>query len=404
MILTLLNPETDDLEKSYLANPYSAGVTSLDVKNNNRFAANDRIMLGEMGHEKTEIVTVSSVSANGKTMVVGATVFDHSADDPVYKLRFDQAKFYRSTTGIDGSYTLLATEPLDVDNDSLSTIYDDTTGIAGYYYKMTVYHSISAVESAFSDPIGGTGWRREQVGNIIDEILKEVSDTNEINITRQELLGYFNDVNDDLITNVSKPYSFLHTRTTLARPANQNYIDFPVDDNGKQIMWKFDYMDYNYTNPSTSPVTNLTTTIRLIPEPEFRNKYSDNTIDSTTVSDDAPYAMTLDTSVNRFRFAAPFATSAGGVFYLHYWKYFDDITSEGDIIETPTPKIYKLYCKGMYYRKRAVSESSYTATADRYMADYLVEKGKYKQVDRKDAGTPRGFRPRRSSVTAYRRA
>ena len=358
-------------------------------------------MCGERGNEATEIVTVSSVNANGTTMVVGATVFDHSADDPVYKMTFDQVKFYRSTDG-GTSYSVLSTQDMDVDNADLTTKYDDTTGLSTYYYKFSFYHSVSTVESAFSDVIAGSGWRREQTGHIIDEILQEVSDQNEVNITRSELLGYFNDVNDDLQVNAAKPYDFLHTRTALTRTANRNYIDFPTDSNSRQTMWKFDRMDYNFTDTTTDPDTDRTTTITVIPPEEFRNTYSDNTISSTTVTDDTPEAMTLDTSVNRFRFSAPFETTTSNVLYLHYWKFFTVMDSEGDIIETPTPKIYKLYCKGMYYRKRAITESSYNATADRYFADYQIEKGKYKGIDRKDQGTPRSFRPQ-SDTISFRR-
>jgi hypothetical protein len=404
MILTLFNPATDDLEKAYLTGPYSAGITSIEVTNNNRFATNDRILIGEMGHEKSEIVTVSSVNANGTTVVIGATVFDHEADTPVYKLRFDQVKFYRSTTtNTDAAFSLLATVDMDVDNANLTTIYDDTTGTDAYFYKMTVYHSISTLESAYTDVIGGSGWRRNQVGNIIDEILREVGDTQELNVNRTELLGYFNDVNDDLLVNVSKPYDFLHTRTALTRTANTNYIDFPTDSNGDQTMWKFDRMDYNYTDTTTDPDTDYTTTIPVIGPEEFRNTYTDNTVSTTTVTDATPEAMTLDTSVNRFRFSHPFETTASNVFYLHYWKYFTTINSEGDEIETPTPKIYKLYCKAAYYRKRGVTESSYNQVADRFEGQYMLEKSKYKGIDRKDKGTPRGFRPPSSLVRGYRK-
>jgi hypothetical protein len=400
MLIPVFNPETSDLEKSYLSNPYSVGVTSISVKNNNRFAANDRIMIGEMGQEKTEIVTISSVNANGNDIVIGATLFSHSADDPVYQLRFDQVKFYRSTDGT--TYSVISTQNMDVDNADLTTKYDDTTGTAAYYYKFTFYHSISAVESAYSDVIGGSGWRREQVGNIIDEILQEVSDKNEIHVTRQELMGYFNDVNDDLLIGVSKPYSFLHTRTTLTRTLGRSYIDFPTDTYGKQTMWKFDRMDYNFTDSTTSPLTDRTTTIPVIPMEEFRNTYSDNTISSTTESDDTPLAMTLDTSVNRFRFSAPFLTTASNIFYLHYWKYFNVIDSEGDIIETPTPKIYKLYCKAMFYGKRAIADLTLSSNSQDYMQQYQAEKSRYKQVDRKDKGTPRSFRPA-SDTVSFRR-
>jgi hypothetical protein len=403
MLINALNIETDGLEKSYLSNPYTAGAVSIEVKNNNRFAANDRIMLGEMGNEATEIVTVSSVNANGTTLVIGATVFNHSADDPVYQLPFDQVKFYRSTTGSTGSYSVLSTQNMDVDNADLETKYDDTTGLSTYYYKFTFYHSISTVESAFSDVLAGLGWRREQAGHIIDEVLQEVADLNEVHITRTELLGYFNDVNDDLQINVGKPYDFLRTTTTLQRTLNLNYVAFPTDSDGKQTMWKFDRMDYNFTDTTVTPNVDNTDTITVIPIDEFRNTYIDNSVTTTNVSDDKPNAMALDTAQDRFLFASPFETTDTNALILYYWKYFTVIDSEGDVIETPTPRIYKLYTKGMYYRKRAISDPNYQSTADRYFADYTIEKNKYKGVDRKDAGSPRSFRPETNVIKSFRR-
>lgn len=401
MIINAFNPETTNLEKSFLLNPYSVGTTSILAKNSDRFATNDRLMLGEMGQEKTEVVTVSSVSADGNTIVVGATVFSHSADDPVYRLRFDQVKFYRSTTGSTGTYSLLSTQNLDVDNADLQTIYDDTSGTSSYYYKTTVYHSISTVESAFSDPIQGSGWRREQVGYIIDEILQEVGDANEVHVTRNELMGYFNDVNDDLQTSVARPYSFLKARTTITQAANQSYINFPTDSNGKQTMWKFNYLDYNFRDSTTTPATDTTYTLKVIPEPEFRNIYQDNTIDSTTVSDKVQI-VTLDDSVNRFRFDAPFATTAG-ILYLHYWKYFTTIDSEGDVIETPSPLIYKLYCKARFYHKRSIADLTLGSEYQAYDQKYQIEKAKYKGLDRKDMGSNRAFRPFTSRTSVFTR-
>lgn len=401
MVIPVINPETADLEKSYLADPIAAGVTSLTVKNNNRFAANDRIMIGEMGQEKTEVVTVSAVSG-GTVVTVGTTVFEHEADAPVYKLLFDQVKFYRATS-LSGSYSVISTQNLDVDNATLTTSYDDTSGTTSHYYKFTFYHSVSAVESAFSDPISGGGYRRNQVGNIIDEILQEVGDVNESHVTRREVLGYFNDVNDDLTINVSKPYDFLRTRTTLTRTANAITVDFPTDSNGDETMWKFDRMDYNYMDSTTDPDTDHMSTITVLPEEEFRNRYSDIEITSTNVSDAKPEAISLDTAVNKFRVWPASETTIANAFYLYYWKYFTRIDSEGDLIETPTPKIYKLYSKGMFYRKRAVTEPSYLQTADRLFADYQVEKAKYTGVDRKDRGTPRSFRPETRTIKSFRR-
>lgn len=402
MIIPVWNPETTDLEKSYLSNPYSKGTTVIEVKNANRFVTNDRLLIGEMGTENAEVITLSTVSADNMTLTIGATLYAHSADEPVYQLIFDQVKYYKSTNG-GGSYSVIPTQELDVDNADLTTVYSDTSGTSSDLYKFTFYHSIAGVESAFSDSIGGSGWRRDQVGHIVDEILLEVSDQNELNVTRQELIGYFNDVNDDLTTQVAKPYDFLHSRSALTRTANTNYIDFPVDSNGKQTMWKFDRMDYNYTDPMTSPVTDTTTTLMVIPPEEFRNTYSDNTISTTTVADTTPVAMTLDTSVNRFRFSQPFKTTTSNVFYLHYWSFFTTIDSEGDVIQTPTPKIYKLYCKAMYYQKRSITDPTMGNTANRFFNEYQIEKAGYKKLDRKDQGTPRSFSLPNATTRRFRR-
>ena len=400
MLITTLNPSTDDYEKSYLANPYSAGITSVQVKNADRFAANYRIMIGEMGLEATEIVTVSAVAADNQTLTIGATLYAHAADDPVYVLRFDQVKIYRSTDG-GSNYSVLTTVNLDVDNADLETIYDDTTGTSSYYYKTSLYHSVSTLESALSDAIQGGGYKRNQVGYIIDEVLQEVNDPSEQHVTRSEILGYMNDVNDDLTINVSRPYDFLRARTALTRTAGVAYLDFPTDSNGDQSMWKFDRMDYNFVDSTTSPTTDITYTVKIIPEEEFRNRYSDNTIDSTT-EDDKIVEMTLDTALQRFRYAPPSATTSSNVFYLYYWKYFTRLSTEGQEIETPTAKIYKLYIKWRYFEKRGASEPSYSRIAQGFQQEYVLEKANYSKVNRRDKGTPRGFRLAPTEYSDYR--
>lgn len=402
MLIPVFNPTTEEYEKSYLALSYNAGVTGIQIKNTDRFVANQRIMIGEMGQEKTEVVTVSAVSADGNTLTIGATLFGHSADDPVYILQFDQVKYYRSTTGSTGTYTLLTTVALDVDNENLQTIYDDTTGVSTYYYKVSMYHSVSTLESALSDPIPGGGFSRKQVGYIVDEVLQELGDIQEQHVTRNEIIGYMNDVNDDLTISVSKPYDFLSTRRVDSITQGQNYLAFPTDSNGNQIMWKFDRMDYNYVDTTTTPVTNRTYTLIVWPEEEFRNRFQNNAFDSTNESN-AIQNMCLDTAVDLFRFDTAPLTTVAGVLYTYYWKYFTQIDSEGDTIETPTAKIYKLYIKARYYDKRSIINPALKATAQQFETQYQIEKANYKKADRKDAGTARSFRPESSTVRGYRR-
>jgi hypothetical protein len=391
MIITLLNPPTTDLEKTYLTDPIAKGVTTLPVRNNDRFVANDRILIGEMGQENSEVVTYSA-SPDNTSITVSATLYPHSADDPVYRLRYDQAKFYRSITGINGTYTILSTQNLDVDNANQTTIYDDISGLSTYYYKLSVYHSVLSQESSLSDPIPGSGFSRKQVGNIIDEVLKEVSDVGESHMTRSEILGYFNDVGDFLLTNAPKPYNFLRTNTLVNRVAGENYIDFPVDSDGNQSMWKFDRLDYRWQDTTTTPDTDNSYTLEVFPEEEFRNTFQQNTFDSTNESDYLS-DISIDWTDQRILLNTAALTSGTSTFKLYYWKFFDLIDSEGDTIETPTPLIYKLYIKMMYYTKRSASDPNYKRLADSFERQYNSEVFKYKGVDRPDAGTPRSFRP-----------
>lgn len=396
MLITVDNFLTDDLEKSYLSDAYSIGVTSIKVKNSDRFGANDRILIGEMGQERSEIVTVDAVSSDKKSLTISQTAFSHSQDDPVFVLRFDQVRFYKSVDN-GSTYSILtgAGQPLDVDNADLQTKYNDLAGGAAIY-KITFYHSLKDIESDYSDEIYGEGWRRNQVGSIIDEVLQEVSDPNEQNVTRAELMGFMNDVNDDLLSTNRRPYSFLRTSVPLDRTAATNFIDLPVDEYGDQIVWKFDRLDYTHGD--------ITETIKMFNEDEFRNMYPNNVNNTTTQRDSMPDA-TIDTSSNRILFSHPFATSESGVFTLYFWKYFNKLDTQGDIIETPSPRIYKLYLKQAYYQKRAVTDPAFNSQVTVFKGDYGREKMSYNTIDRKDVGTPRGFRPltRRSVYKNYRR-
>lgn len=500
MIITLFNPSVDGLEKTYLSQSYNFATTSVEVRSNLQFPTNQRVLLGEPGLASTEVVTTGAISADGTTMGISATLYPHEADTPVYLLQFDQGKFYASTTGINGAYTLLPNCPVNLDftSDDLSTTYNDNNAATGEYYKMTVYNSITTVESAFTDPIPAiTGWARNQAGYLIDQLYTELSDANEENLTRDEMIGYFNEVNDDLLAQVVRPYNFLYTRQAFARVAGENTLAWPKDSSGNNAMWKFDRMDYNYVDNTTTPVTNTTSTVPVVDITYFRNRwainnstaitptnltavlassgslavgttyyytvtgvygvggetagsleaaivpitgsqsatlnwsglagvvsyniyrgtfsggetlltsvsaalttYTDNgTITpgaqnpptSTNTNSDVVQEMCLDESQKTFNYYPYSETSSSAVWYLYYWTFFTQIESEGDVIQTPTPKIYKHYVSYKYYLKKAVTEPNYMIIAKQHQGDYVFERARLKSQDRRDAGTARRF-------------
>jgi hypothetical protein len=95
MIISAYNPKTTELEKTYLSSSVQFDDTALPVKNNEKFVIGDKVLVGEMGGEQSEIRTASAVAASGLQVTVDALDFDHDSDTPIYKLTADKIKFYR---------------------------------------------------------------------------------------------------------------------------------------------------------------------------------------------------------------------------------------------------------------------------------------------------------------------
>lgn len=379
------NPLTDKLEKSYLSNAYSAGVTSIDVRNNDRFAVGQKLMIGEMGHERTEIVTVATLNTNGTGLTFSAaTLFPHDADSPIYKLKYDKVRYYRSTTGIDGAYNQLgADQPLDVDNDTLQTVYDDLAGLASYYYKVSFYSTADNTETDLSDPIAGSGYPAGTAGALVNEIFDEVGDTQQQNMTVSEVLNLMNEVNNDLTSQSRRPYRFLKTSTTLSTTAGVSRIKIPSN------LLKFDRLVF------TNTWQQRTDSYRRISMDEMEYINFDNTF---WPSDDLLYVAIDESSNELVLFPTPSTTAASSI-KLFYWKNFDQITSLASKVETPNSRIYKMFIMARYYRKRAIKEPNYLNLSDRFMSDYNTEIVKLQRMNRLDMGTPMSLKPdtRRSS-------
>lgn len=377
------NPTTESAEKSFLTQAYNAGADTINVKNNDRFALNQRIMIGEMGRERTEIVTVDSAPTGGNAVPVSTTVFDHDETDPVYILDYDQVRFYRSTDGEDGTYSQIGSNvALDVDNANLQTVYDDTTGTSAYFYKVDFYHSVSTEASDKSEPISGTGYTRFQIGRVIEEVAREVGDPNFEFISPEEYVGIANECSDDLQSRTKKPYSFLLTEENLSTTAGQNYIDVTAT---TDKLWKHSKTRYNYTNADG---TDRTDPYRYLSYDEFVNRFVDNTIED---SDQLQY-LTYDEATDRVLLYPTPATSQSNVVKFRFWKYFSEFTNLSDLVETPNARVYKLFMKGHYYKQKAIQDRAFLAISDRIDNQYESEVARLHRY-RKDHSEPKQFQP-----------
>ena len=131
-----------------------SGQTILSVTDPTGFSANKYVVLGVIGNENSEICQVASTSTNSITVAV-ATTKKHYKDEPIQVIRYNQRKFYRSTTET-GTFSHLSGEgspvAIKIDNPQ-GTILEDTTGTTTSWYKATYYNSYSLSETSLDDAV-----------------------------------------------------------------------------------------------------------------------------------------------------------------------------------------------------------------------------------------------------------
>lgn len=384
MITSAYNPGTSQLEKTYLSQYVAENSASLAVKNTDRFAITKRIMIGRGGDERTEILTTGTVTAPNTIAVTTNTQFAHNGDDPVYLLQYDKIKFYRSATKT-GTYSLVTTVDIDVDNTDGVTKYDDATGSATDYYKVTYYNSISTDESEFSSPTRAQGYDSKSIGKVINEHISQVSDTGFTILSMDDYLNLAQEVNDDMQTQTLKPYGFLKKVIALNTVAAQGYIDLTTE---VTDFWKFNYLVYTWGSGSQARKYKIDEPISA---EAFLRKYSDvNYLDSDELMD-----VAIDEENDRILLGPAPKTSRTGVVELYYYKTFDNISDPGDIVETPNTLVYKYKFRAEYYAAKAEGDKQMIGLADRYDAKYGNEVVKMQRTNRVDVGTPRSFAPRK---------
>ena len=129
-----------------------ANQTELTVKNTNGFAVDDYIVLSRIGSETAEIRQISSITATSIT-ISSATSFLHEKDSIIQVLRYNQHKFYRSTSE-SGTYTQLTGEgsPVDIEvSKPEGTEFEDSTGVSTSWYKVTYFNSHTSDETSLDN-------------------------------------------------------------------------------------------------------------------------------------------------------------------------------------------------------------------------------------------------------------
>jgi len=188
MLVKINHPEINQ-QKTRLSADIAASATSSTVENNDGFAADDYIVFGKPGQENTEIVLCTSVTGNTTIGHTTGPVYAHQARTPLYIIKFNQAQIYRATSQT-GTYSLIATVDLDIDEDY--TLYDDEDGATTSWYKIRYKDEKDTKYSAYSDVVQGTGYTADSLYDMTSEALQDFGDPDSFEVSRKQVKKYLN--------------------------------------------------------------------------------------------------------------------------------------------------------------------------------------------------------------------
>lgn len=188
MLVKINNPTNESRELTALSELADAGDSSLTVLNTDGFSEDDYIVIRQIGDEQAELHKVSSVSSN--SLNLNSTLsFSHHVGAEIFIIPYNQIEVSRKLTA-SSDWTVLTT--IDIEPDSLQTVYEDTQGQTSYYYKVRFYNSDSGQYSSYSAEIKGSGASTRQAGKMIDIVLRRANDRKAEYTTRAEVMSDLN--------------------------------------------------------------------------------------------------------------------------------------------------------------------------------------------------------------------
>lgn len=182
MLISVLNNQSINVPKTYVAQNTTAGTNAVPWRNPNGFVASWAVQIGESGQGQSEVVLLGTATPSGTIGTFTAnTLYDHPADTAIYGIKFDQIVFGRSTTGTSGVSSPLANGTVTIQANGTQTVFDDTTGAVGYAYQTYYQNSITNAQSSLSDWILPTGFSWYSLGKMRQRIMDKLVSNGYIN-------------------------------------------------------------------------------------------------------------------------------------------------------------------------------------------------------------------------------
>jgi hypothetical protein len=224
--IQIQHPDLSGYPRTTLVSPFIAGSPTLIVADNNGFNNGDTILLGEVGNEKTEYVSINNNVVRGTLIPISNTTsFSHEIHTPVTKIYEKQIALYGANS-LSDSGVLIAVFDIQWNKQFSEYSLKLTDNIYPYYF---VKFYDGSVYSSPSPYVPLTGLPHNSVAAIVQRALDETrSEIDGKLITREWLLSVVNDWQDEVngyITadGIPKEWSFeVFTDQTIKLKLNEN--------------------------------------------------------------------------------------------------------------------------------------------------------------------------------------
>lgn len=225
---------TTNRPRTYITKAVSSGATTISVRgiSLSEWTENDYVIVGEIGAQNAELAQVTADATDANEISIqraggGGLKFNHSIDEPVYRIDYNQIKVYRSETE-SGTKTLLAT--VDITPNAFETRYDDLINRDGFGFA-TLYNSQRDAESDFSDAIPYEGLSERSLAKMTEEVRSHLNEKDDDFIDDTEIADALNSRQRDILN--YRMWTFNETERSQSSVRSQ--FDYPIDEDIKTL-------------------------------------------------------------------------------------------------------------------------------------------------------------------------
>jgi hypothetical protein len=225
----------------------AAAGTTLKVKNTEGFSANDYIIIGSVGSEKTEIKKITTVDSVTQ-LTIAATSFAHNIDDPVAYTPYNQMEFYSASTKT-GTKTVQGAK-VDLEVDDFVTEVNLSAVSSGYVFSR-FYNSTSTSFSSYSPAVDVSGFAENSLRHCIDMARLRAQEKTEKMVTDNDLLNVAKECADIIETHRKKWGFTQETAYTDLTAAVQSYYrpaDLAGPDSIERVFLGYDHEELTYVD------------------------------------------------------------------------------------------------------------------------------------------------------------